>query len=189
MIHYPNGKKHTTVEKEKTYANRGLAFEEEINASNDYYRLQNRAIIYKKPTPIKVVKMVNKSQGHCIEEAYFQAPSTTDYNGVYRGKYLDFEAKETRNKTSFPLSNLHPHQWEHLKQIRSHGGIGFLLVYFRLLNQIFLLDIQHILPIIESGKASVPLVIFQTKGYEVKQGYVIPFDYLKVVDEVYFIKE
>ena len=50
-----------------------------------------------------------------INEAYFRTPSTTDYNGVYNGYYIDFEAKETKNKTSFPLNNIHSHQVEHMK--------------------------------------------------------------------------
>lgn len=50
-----------------------------------------------------------------INEAYFRTPSTTDYNGVYQGYYIDFEAKETKNKTSFPLNNIHDHQVEHMK--------------------------------------------------------------------------
>ena len=50
-----------------------------------------------------------------INEAYFRTPSTTDYNGVYNGYYIDFEAKETKNKTSFPLNNIHAHQVEHMK--------------------------------------------------------------------------
>lgn len=191
MLNYPNGKKTTTTKKGATtiYANRGLCFEDEINLSNDQYRLQNLAIIYKKPTPIKVVKMLNsKTNQHCITEAYFQAPSTTDYNGLYKGKYIDFETKETNNKTIFPLANIHLHQLEHMQQIVEHGGIGFLLVYFKMLNKIYLLDYQYVCQIHQEGKASIPFTCFLEKGHEVPQGYVVTIDYLKIVDLVYFTK-
>ena len=189
MINYPNGKKKMNFENKAPieYANRGLLFEEEINRSNEYYRLQNIAVIYKKPTPIKVVKMQQGSLGtHCITEAYFQAPSTTDYNGIYKGKYIDFEAKETRNKTSFPLANIHPHQIQHMQQVIEHGGIGFLLVYFKMLNQVFLLDYRHVIMIHQSQKSSIPYSLFCEQGKAIPQGYVIPFDYLKIIDQVYF---
>ena len=41
--------------KENTHANRGMTLENDINETNKYYDLNNIAIIYKKPTPIKVV--------------------------------------------------------------------------------------------------------------------------------------
>ena len=43
--------------KENTYANRGMTLENDINETNKYYDLNNIAIIYKKPTPIKVVSV------------------------------------------------------------------------------------------------------------------------------------
>ena len=73
-----------------------MTLESEINDSNKYYLEKDIAVIYKKPTPIKVVKQVNEK----ITDAYFEKPSTTDYSGLYKGKYIDFEAKETKNKTS-----------------------------------------------------------------------------------------
>ena len=79
-----------------------------------------------------------------ICEAYFKTPSTTDYNGVYKGYYIDFEAKETRSKTSFPLSNIHKHQIDHLINIKKHGGIGFIIVKFTLLNKIYYLYFLHL---------------------------------------------
>ena len=36
-----------------------------------------------------------------ITEGVFMAPSTLDYVGLYQGKYLDFDAKETASKTNF----------------------------------------------------------------------------------------
>ena len=51
-----------------------------------------------------------------IKEAYFNEPSTLDYTGIYKNKYIEFDAKETKSKTSFPLSNIHSHQLEHIKK-------------------------------------------------------------------------
>src|SRR5574344_1255838 len=102
--------------KNLAYSNRGMVLEEDINVTNKYYLDNDIAVIYKKPTAITIVKAeypTNKLA--IIKEAYFKTPSTTDYNGIYKGKYIDFEAKETKNKTSFPLSNIHEHQIEHLK--------------------------------------------------------------------------
>ena len=35
-----------------------------------------------------------------ITKGFFRTPSTLDYNGIYRGRYIDYDAKETQNKTS-----------------------------------------------------------------------------------------
>ena len=39
-----------------SYANRGMALENDINETNKYYREYDIALIYKKPTPIRVTK-------------------------------------------------------------------------------------------------------------------------------------
>lgn len=110
-------------------ANRGTSLEQDLNDSNAYYRESGRALIYKKPTPIQVVKVDYPARSAArITEAYYKVPSTTDYNGIYRGRPIDFEAKETANKTSFPFKNIHPHQIKHLKLVKVHGGIGFFII-------------------------------------------------------------
>ena len=104
MIKYPNGqtynpnKKVRTSKKDKaelskSASNRGMDLESDINLSNEYYRNKGLAVIHKRPTPINIVK-VDYSKGARIIDAYFEKQSTTDYNGVYRGRYLDFEAKK-----------------------------------------------------------------------------------------------
>ena len=39
-----------------TYANRGMSLENDINDTNKYYLTYDIALIYKKPTPIRVTK-------------------------------------------------------------------------------------------------------------------------------------
>ena len=94
-IHYPNGQQpvqHYNTHNElptphqSIYAKRGMSLEDEINHSNHYYLAHHIAVIHKKPTPIQLVKVdYPKRSAAVIKEAYFRRPSTTDYNGVYRG--------------------------------------------------------------------------------------------------------
>ena len=123
--------------KYQSHSNRGMVLENDLNATNEYYLLNNVAVIYKKPTPITINKVDYPSRKDAvIKEAHFKIPSTTDYNGIYKGKYIDFEAKETK-LDYFPLANIHAHQIEHLKKIMEHGGIGFLIVRFSKKDEIF----------------------------------------------------
>ena len=83
--------------KYQSHSNRGMVLENDLNATNEYYLLNNVAVIYKKPTPITINKVDYPSRKDAvIKEAHFKIPSTTDYNGIYKGKYIDFEAKETK---------------------------------------------------------------------------------------------
>ena len=125
-MNYPNGIKKgsisTNINKEIDHKNRGMTLEGELNDSNLYYQETEKAFIYKKPTPIKITKVDYPSRDKAvIKEAFFTIPSTTDYNGLYKGKYIDFEAKETKSKTAFSLSNIHPHQIKHLENINKNG--------------------------------------------------------------------
>lgn len=192
-MNYPNGikkeKQDETTKKNLNHINhqnRGMTLENDINLSNEYYRDIDKAYIYKKPTPIKVTKVDYPSRDKTvIKEAFFTIPSTTDYNGLYKGKYIDFEAKETKSKTSFALSNIHKHQVLHLKNISNHKGIAFLIVRFTTLNETFLLKAEDLIYYIEnSSKKSIPLDYFKEKGYILKDGYRPRIDYLKTVDEI-----
>lgn len=177
-------------QKKTNYAGRGMGLEEDLNKSNEYYRQMELAYIYKKPTPIKLVKVDYPSkQNHItavkIKEAYFESPSTTDYNGIYRGKYIDFEAKETKLKTSFPLDNIHTHQLTHLKNITQCGGIGFLIVRFSSLEETYLLTAKDLFDYIETKKRkSVPYSYFLEKGYKIEESMFPRLDYLKIVDQI-----
>ena len=160
-MRYPNGQEYSSVVKKerKTHkssaeisissANRGMDFEHEINLSNEYYRDKGICLITKRPTPINIVK-VDYSKGAKITHAYFEEQSTTDYNGVYKSRYIDFEAKNTKNKTSFPLNNITKHQIEHLKKVLYHGGIAFFIINFETLNKTYLLDASYVIDFYEN---------------------------------------
>lgn len=167
------------------YANRGMGLEDDINLSNEYYKINDIAYIYKKPTPIKLVN-VDYKKG-LIKEAYFKTPSTTDYNGIYRGKYIDFEAKETTSKTSFSLSNIHVHQINHLIDVARHGAISFLIVRFTKIDKTYILLTEHLEEFIKNNKRkSIPLNYFEKYGIIVKIKYSPRIDYLSEINNIYF---
>ncbi|MFD3446072.1 Holliday junction resolvase RecU [Microbacteriaceae bacterium 4G12] len=197
-IRYPNGKKYTKQPgihppkaKQHTYSNRGMSLEEELNETNAYYLANMIACVHKKPIPLQIVKVdyPNRSAA-VIKEAYFKQPSTTDYNGVYKGKYIDFEAKETQNKTSFPLQNFHPHQIEHMKQVLSHQGIAFVIIKFTFYDEIYLLESKHVLTYwqrqLEGGRKSVTKIEIEENGFLLQSGYHPRIDYLRILDTLYF---
>ena len=184
MINYPN-KKSGFDNKLKVYANRGMNLEEAINITNNYYLENEIAVIHKKPTPIQIVKM-DYTGGARIVDAYFKSPSTTDYNGIYKGKYIDFEAKETQNKTSFPFHNIGEHQIKHLDAVLKQGAIAFVIISFTKLDEIYFLDAKYVIDYYHnSDRKSIPYSFIQEKGHLIKQGYFTRVDYLEIIDKYY----
>ena len=179
-MNYPNKKK-IINENYIYYGKRGMNLEDDINSSNKYYLDNDIAVIYKKPTPIKVVKVdYNKRINTKITEAYYEIPSTTDYNGIYKGRYIDFEAKETKSKTSFSLNNIHKHQIDHLIKVKNHGGISFLIIRFTTINKTFLLEEF----LYNNERKSIPLSYINDNGYLINENYNPRLEYIKIVDEI-----
>ena len=165
MIQYPKGQQRVSSPQTSTvsYGSRGMFLETLLNQTNDYYRLRKIAVIHKKPTPVQVVKVdYPKRSAAVIKEAYYRHASTTDYNGVYRGCYIDFEAKETKNKTSFPFINIHEHQLQHMEDCIIQGGIVFIIFYFSSLNEFYLLESQYLISFI---KEKVYTIILYTREW------------------------
>ncbi len=199
MIKYPNGQKYqptntkrqskkSAIEISSSASNRGMDLENDINLSNEYYNEIGIALITKRPTPINIVK-VDYSKGARITDAYFEKQSTTDYNGVYKGRYLDFEAKNTKSKTSFPLSNIEKHQIEHLKKVLYHGGIAFFIICFEIHNEVYLLDAKYVINFWENGdRKSIPYDDVKTHGQLIKQGYNPRLFYIDAIESEYFKK-
>lgn len=163
------------------YGNRGMALEQDINLTNDYYIQKKIALIYKKPIPIKVLK-VNLSKTRILD-GFYEKKSTLDYSGIYKEKYIEFDVKETNSKTSFPLSNIHIHQLKHIENILYFKGIAFLIVRFNYYNKTFLLLGEKLLEFINNNnRKSIPYSFFEQNCYEIKIKYAPRLDYLKIID-------
>ena len=136
---------------------------------------------------------IGRIEAGAIQEAGKSAAlSTADYNGVYQGYYIDFEAKETKNKNSFPLKNLHAHQIEHMKKCLSHRGICFVLLWFSSLNRCFFIDSHYIVHYWEqqaTKKKSLSLATIEEIGIEIIPGVAPRIPYLQAVDQFIELKE
>lgn len=182
-MQYPNKIKKSTT-KVINYSNRGMDLENLINETNEYYVEKDIALIYKKPTPIGISEAVYTERGRIIKNGYFKSPSTLDYNGVFQGKYIEFEAKETQSKTSFPLANFHEHQLTYIEKVLRHKGICFVLI--RMNNEVFLLKGEDLIAFLkENTRKSIPFTYLEEKGYKIKENYNPALDYLSVVKDIY----
>lgn len=195
-MNYPNGKKYNPIASIKTpikkvsYSNRGMTLEEDINATNQYYLECGKAVIHKKPTPVQIVQVdYPKRSAAVIKEAYFKQASTTDYNGVYRGKYIDFEAKETKSLQSFPLNNFHEHQINHMRLVTEQRGICFVLIRFSSTDEIFFLLAEQLFTFWDrmknGGRKSITKKELLAYSHGITLGFQPRIDYIKVIDRLY----
>lgn len=164
------------------YGNRGMNLENSLNMINNYYIENNIALIYKKPTPIGIVNVDYELGKKIITKAYFKEPSTLDYNGLYKGNYIEFEAKETKNKTSFPLANFHKHQIEHIRNVINHNGIVFIIISMNNLNYL-LKGIDFINYIDINKRKSIDYTYIKEYGYVIKDT-LNGLDYISIVDNI-----
>ena len=199
LFKYPDGSTRDIEEKKQkksknlTKANLGSDFEDEINESNEYYQNKNIAVIHKKPTPVQIVKVDYPARNKAkIVEAYYKTPSTTDYNGIYKEKYIDFEAKSCR-ELNFSFERIYDHQIRHLEQIDKMGGISFLIIEFSSIDEVYILPAKLLVEKYEEslngGRKSIPYDYIKDNGVVVERGFAPRLAYLKAVDKYYFKKK
>ncbi|WP_342505886.1 Holliday junction resolvase RecU [Sporosarcina sp. FSL K6-2383] len=164
----------------RSHANRGAVLERLIDMTNQQYRNKGVADIRKIPTPVQITK----HNGRTVT-GYTTKGEWVDYVGVRDGKTIVFDAKETSNRTSFPLDNISEHQYEILNSWHEKGAQSFLLVSFTKLDEVYLLPAKLLQLYWEDarngGRKSIPYVVFVTECDLIKsdKGYVL--HYLKSV--------
>ncbi|MED2040965.1 Holliday junction resolvase RecU [Bacillus wiedmannii] len=164
--------------------NRGMAFEKLINLSNEMYQRGGVALINKRPTPVKVLK----SAGGRVLNGFYEAKSTVDYDGVYKGRAVAFEAKSTQSLTRFDLSNIAQHQLDYLEKAEKMGAVCFFLIEFSKDQTVFLVPASVVQSYVRmshqpNGKKSISRADFDVYGYLVEQSERAPVDYLQYIDE------
>jgi len=169
-----------------SYSNRGMAFEQLIDRTNQMYDNMEMAVINKRPTPVKILKQINRS----MISGFLEKPSTVDYDGTFRGRSIVFEAKSVRELNRFDLKNMQDHQVEYLSKCHRAGAISFLLVEFVKHHTIYLMPYETLAHYWTRAQAggrgtkSIPIEDFNINAYEVASGRV-PVDYLKVVNQIW----
>lgn len=164
-----------------TWGSRGLRgeqFENLINNSNEKYRELRMALIQKIPTPIKPVEIDDNRH---ITLAYFEKKSTVDYMGVVQTYPVCFDAKECSNDT-FPLSNIHEHQYEFMKDFETQGGIAFILIHFTNLDKIYYLRFSELTKYYEralNGEKKSFNVSELDENYFITEKLGVPVHYLE----------
>lgn len=160
----------------------GQAFEQLINTANKQYQNGGIALIHKREAPVNVRKKV----GNRIVDAHYLGKSTVDYDGVYEGKALYFEAKSTTSETSFAADNIKPHQLAHMEAAAAHGAICFVLVHFMAHRKTFYVSLSLLRQYIErarsGGRKSIAYKEFLEECSEVSTTRRAVLDYLLLVD-------
>lgn len=122
-----------------SYKNRGMLLEELINKTINFYNQNEIGYFAKNHLNIKF----QKENLNNISSAFIKNKSTVDYYGIYKGKYITFEAKST-DKNYLSFANIKKHQHDHLQLISKLGGISFYLIFFKNHSLLFKVNIDQI---------------------------------------------
>ena len=119
-----------------------------INKTIQAYHATNEACLYKRPANFVCLKRLPHNHYY----GFYKQKSTCDYYGIWKGYYVEFEAKETK-QNSFYLVNVKKHQIEQLKKVAEHQGISFLILSFITEGKYFAFEYEKLANIIEQHKA------------------------------------
>ena len=161
------------------YGKRGMALENMIEYTNNIYKLKGVALVDKVPTPWNV--HYDKRSGRVVR-AFPQKKGTVDFVGISNGRSIAFDAKSTKERTRFPLSNVEQHQVEYLLNHQKQGGISFLIIFFEKHNEAYFMPINKFLVWWEGqftgGRKSIPYDWFKSNVDLIQSKNGVPLDYL-----------
>ncbi|QXM06063.1 Holliday junction resolvase RecU [Crassaminicella indica] len=172
----------------RSRGHRGDLSENEIDLTNDLYRRKKLAYIKKNPVPIKVIDIDKRGM---ITKGYFEQKAYVDYSGIAQKIPIAFDVKETELK-SLPLSNIHIHQIEDLKEHAEQGGVSFILVHFKMYNEYYLIPLEmleyYYNNSLQGGRKSIPYADMDKK-FKIKRESNGIINYLPTINTYLSSKE
>lgn len=110
---------------------RGSQFENMVEHTNSWYRMQGVARVDKIATPTRLVD----------GRMFYAKKSTVDYIGFVRGgRAVAFDAKACK-QNRFSKRNIKEHQAVYLHDVTTLGGTGFFLVFMEVVDRVFVLPV------------------------------------------------
>lgn len=165
------------------HANRGQKLEDMIEKTNKHYLSTGRAQVVKVPEPVSQISSIDQN-GHF--KAHYAKKSIVDYLGTYKGYSIAFDAKETSIETRFDLSNVKVHQYNYLASHVNCGGIGFLLVWFKVHDEKYYLPFELLDEYWQAkfrgGRKSIPYDEIAHSKFEIEKNGLVLVDYLSVLE-------
>lgn len=148
-----------TTKRKNTSNKIGSTFEGKLIKVFDKYRKEGKAYIIKIPSEVTIIRKGAK----IVNAVYRQKSDCLDFLGLMPdGKGIVFEAKTTKNKTSFPLSNIQEYQYQLADELLGYVKSVFYIVEFRELNEIYLVHSNKIKEFINNNeRKSIPISWFR----------------------------
>jgi len=148
--------------KSQTHRNRGAHLERMLDMTHRQYRANGIADIRKIPTPVKIT---SNDRGRIT--GYTQRGELVDYFGIFDGRPIIFDAKQTNERTRFPLDNIADHQYNILESWHQKGAHAFLVVRFDKLDEQYVLPFELLREAWTGykgdGRKSIPYETFLTE--------------------------
>lgn len=142
------------------HSNLGMYAEEVVNRSISYYQSRGIAHIEKREIPIKIIKKISVD----TVLAKLLSKSSIDYFGHIKGKYIEFEVKES-NSDEFNLSNIKKHQFEYMEKLVEEKIYPFILLYMSKYEKFIKIDFSMLNDLIKHKKIKNKVVFSDLEQY------------------------
>lgn len=186
-VRYPGGQakkpyRKPAAVKNRKNANLGKELEGYLDATNEAYALRGQAIVFRQNPEVTVIR-----NGPEITGAFHKQKAGLDYIGLAAGVPFTFDAKETRNKTSFPLSNIEDHQVDSMIQYTKHKGLAFLLIRLVEYQRVYFVTLEQLAPWWNDrnkpeGRKSIPFAWITEHCKEIGPGGGLTLHYLPAIE-------
>lgn len=168
--------------KSKSHANRGLDLEKDIQDECNRLKDENIAMLSKVPTEWKVLRAFKNGKSQIINAYTVQDSKFVDFVGISKdGVAIALEAKETKEKTSFPFKNISDYQYDFMDDWEKFKGAAYYIIRFLEHKRVFMVAGSLMKKTRETiGRKSIPYNWF----LENKEVIELDYDSLNFIDYI-----